>query len=53
MTSILYKKTNFSNFVNFDQFGENLYLRGFPFKVHLRKLIPAKKFILNSFVKIN
>ena len=30
----------FPNFVNF---GENQYLRNFPLKTHLRKLIPRKK----------
>ena len=30
----------FPNFVNF---GENQYLRNFPLKTHLRKLIPGKK----------
>ena len=31
------------NFVNFDRFRENQYLRNFPLRVHLQKLIPAKK----------
>ena len=33
----------FVNLVNFDRFGENQYLRNFPFKAHLRKFLPAKK----------
>ena len=35
----------FTNLVNLDRFGENPYIRNFPFKAHLRKLIPAKKFV--------
>ena len=35
----------FVNLVNFDRFDENQYLRNFPFKAHLQKLIPAKKFV--------
>ena len=34
----------FPNFVNFDRFDENQYLRNFPFRVYLRNLIPAKRF---------
>ena len=30
--------------MNYDQLGENHYLRNFPFRAHLRKEIPAKKF---------
>ena len=35
----------FVNLVNFNRSGENQYLRNFPFKNHLQKLIPAKKFL--------
>ena len=36
----------FPNFVNFDRFDENQYLRNFTFRVHLQNLIPARKFFL-------
>ena len=31
----IFVKLIFSNFVNFDEFGENQYLRNFPFMVNL------------------
>ena len=34
----------FPNFVNFDRFEENQYLRNFPFRVRLRNLTPVKRF---------
>ena len=36
----------FSSCVNFNRFGENQYLKNFPFKVYLQKLVPGKKFLL-------
>ena len=55
MTSTLYKKSVplvFPNFVKFDQFGTSQYLKSFRFRVHLGNLIPAKKFIWNSFATV-
>ena len=43
----------FPNFMNFDRFGENQYLKNFPLRVHLGNLITARKFFPNSFAKIN
>ena len=39
--------TNILELRELNRFGENQYLKNFPFKVHLQKLVPGKKVFIS------